>query len=65
MESRRLSWRKSSRSNESGDNCVEVAADLEFVVLRDSQDPTGPTISMRRHAFRHLAEWLKKVEPFA
>ncbi|WP_326563476.1 DUF397 domain-containing protein [Micromonospora peucetia] len=38
-------WRKSTRSNNGGD-CVEVADNLSGVVgLRDSKDPTGPTLA--------------------
>ncbi|WDZ86962.1 DUF397 domain-containing protein [Micromonospora cathayae] len=37
-------WRKSSRSNGSGE-CVEMAADLDGLVgLRDSKDPSGPVL---------------------
>jgi hypothetical protein len=40
-----LSWRKSTRSNSSGGNCVEVAqlADGSRAV-RDSKDPHGPVL---------------------
>lgn len=39
-------WRKPSRSNAgNGGNCVETALNLPGVVgLRDSKDPSGPTI---------------------
>ncbi|PRY38263.1 DUF397 domain-containing protein [Umezawaea tangerina] len=33
-------WRKSSYSDESGTNCVEVAASS----VRDSKNPTGPVL---------------------
>lgn len=40
-----VTWRKSTRSNGSG-NCVEVADGLPGVVgLRDSKDPTGPALA--------------------
>lgn len=40
-----LTWRKSTRSNGSG-NCVEVADGLPGMVgLRDSKDPTGPALA--------------------
>jgi hypothetical protein len=39
-------WRKSSRSNGHGGNCVEVADNLTGVVgVRDSKDPTGPVLA--------------------
>ena len=47
-------WRKSTRSNGSGGNCVEVA-DLDgYRAVRDSKNPTGPALiltSASWHAF--------------
>jgi hypothetical protein len=41
----RAVWRKSSRSNGSGGNCVEVASNLPGIVaVRDSKDPNGPRL---------------------
>ncbi|MGC4854212.1 DUF397 domain-containing protein [Micromonospora sp. DT4] len=41
----RVTWRKSTRSNGSGD-CVEVADNLPGAVgLRDSKDPAGPVLT--------------------
>ena len=38
-------WRKSSLSNGSGGDCVEVARNLPGIVaLRDSKDPNGPAL---------------------
>ncbi|MFG1879598.1 DUF397 domain-containing protein [Sphaerisporangium sp. NPDC049003] len=38
-------WKKSSRSGDSGGNCVEVASNLPgAVAVRDSKDPTGPVL---------------------
>lgn len=45
MELTGARWRKSSRSNGSGGNCVEVAENLSGVVaVRDSKDPAGPVL---------------------
>ncbi|WDZ86875.1 DUF397 domain-containing protein [Micromonospora cathayae] len=39
-------WRKSSRSDNGGASCVEVADNLPGVILvRDSKDRTGPVLS--------------------
>ncbi|MEU4369192.1 DUF397 domain-containing protein [Micromonospora chersina] len=46
-------WRKSTRSNGSGGNCVEVAGNLPGVVaVRDSKDPTGPVLAFAPDAWR-------------
>ncbi|MEU8198530.1 DUF397 domain-containing protein [Microbispora amethystogenes] len=38
-------WKKSSRSGDSGGNCVEVAGNLPGVIaVRDSKDPGGPAL---------------------
>jgi hypothetical protein len=50
FQRRPLVWRKSMLS-EAG-NCVEVAFRGESVLIRHSQDPSGPTLS-----FTHT-EWL-------
>lgn len=41
-------WRKSSRSNGSGGNCVEVAGNLPSIVaVRDSKNPDGPALVLK------------------
>ncbi|MFG2056236.1 DUF397 domain-containing protein [Micromonospora sp. NPDC048930] len=46
-------WRTSSRSTDSGGNCVEVAGNLPGVVLvRDSKDRSGPTLTFTPDAWR-------------
>jgi hypothetical protein len=47
-------WRKSRRSSEHGDACVEVARFPDAVGVRDSKDPDGPKLMLSRHAFRAL-----------
>lgn len=40
-----VTWRKSSRSNGSGGDCVEVAElDSGYRAVRDSKDPGGPIL---------------------
>lgn len=40
----RARWRKSSRCDNSGPNCVEVAFVAGAVALRDSKNPGGPAL---------------------
>ncbi|MGW4112241.1 DUF397 domain-containing protein [Actinosynnema sp. NPDC004786] len=37
-------WRKGSRSNGAGGNCVEVAASAGAFRVRDSKNATGPVL---------------------
>ncbi len=39
-----MTWRKSSRSNGSQPNCVEVARVSEAVAVRDSKNTAGPVL---------------------
>ncbi|MDW5323327.1 DUF397 domain-containing protein [Plantactinospora sp. KLBMP9567] len=47
-------WRKSSRSNSNGGDCVEVAGDLApgVVGVRDSKDRQGPVLTFGSSAWR-------------
>lgn len=48
-------WRKSSRSQPQGEECVEVAGNLpQVVAVRDSKDPGGPELVVGRSAFGRL-----------
>ncbi|RDG34610.1 DUF397 domain-containing protein [Streptomyces corynorhini] len=40
-------WRKSSYSNTNGGSCVEITEDFPGVVpVRDTKNPTGPTLTL-------------------
>ncbi|MEV3924951.1 DUF397 domain-containing protein [Actinomadura coerulea] len=55
-----VTWRKSSRSSEAGDNCVELADLGEAVGIRDSKDPVGAKFTLRRDEFASLLAILKR-----
>ncbi|WP_371784248.1 DUF397 domain-containing protein [Streptosporangium subroseum] len=56
-------WRKSSRSGDSGGQCVEVAANLPgVVVLRDSKDPNGPQLLFTPAEWRAFVGGIKSGE---
>ena len=46
--SEQLAWVKSSYSDDEGGDCVEVAVSLAplTVHVRDSKNPTGPTLTL-------------------
>ncbi|MEU5994765.1 DUF397 domain-containing protein [Spirillospora sp. NPDC047418] len=52
-------WRKASRSNTSGGNCVEVAQRPGNVGVRDSKDPYGAVFALSRESFRSLVRDVK------
>ncbi|MBL6275453.1 DUF397 domain-containing protein [Micromonospora fiedleri] len=54
-------WRKSTRSNSSGGDCVEVADNLVGVVaVRDSKDPAGPVLAFAPAAWRSFLELARR-----
>lgn len=56
----RAHWRKSTRSNGQGGECVEVASNLPGVVaVRDSKDPDGPALVVAPKAFTAFADDVK------
>ncbi|GAA0945059.1 DUF397 domain-containing protein [Actinocorallia libanotica] len=52
-------WRKSTRSDASGDNCVEIAGLPEVIAVRDSKNPDGPNLVLTRTAFTRFTRQLR------
>jgi hypothetical protein len=52
-------WRKSSHSGGQGGQCVELAAMVDSVAIRDSKDPDGPRLLVNRGEFGRFAGALK------
>ncbi|WP_086738376.1 DUF397 domain-containing protein [Streptomyces glaucescens] len=46
-----LAWFKSSYSGAEGGDCIEVAADMGTVHIRDSKTEAGPVIRVSREAW--------------
>jgi hypothetical protein len=60
VDTARVTWRKSTRSNGSG-NCVEVADNLAGKVgLRDSKDPNGPVLTFDPKTWSLFVERVKQ-----
>lgn len=57
-----LNWRKASYSAANG-GCVEVADHDSRVLVRDTQDRTGPVLTFGPAAWRKFANRLKR--PFS
>lgn len=55
-----ITWRKSRRSEEHGDACVEVAGLAGGVGVRDSKDPDGPKFVLSHADYRALVNALKE-----
>jgi hypothetical protein len=53
-----LGWRKSSHSNGSGGTCVELAY---AGAIRDSKNPSGPSISVTQAALASFVEYAKHL----
>ncbi|MBC6462948.1 DUF397 domain-containing protein [Actinomadura sp. HBU206391] len=54
-----VQWRKSSRSDSSGGECVEVASLDPAVAVRDSKDPDGPRLVFAATAWRVFTRRVK------
>ncbi|MCP2259255.1 protein of unknown function (DUF397) [Streptoalloteichus tenebrarius] len=52
-------WRKSSRSDSKGNDCVEVAGGNELAAVRDSKNPSGPALVFAPAAFAAFVHSVK------
>jgi hypothetical protein len=53
-------WRKSSFSGNGGGSCVEVADQPAHVLVRDTQDRTGPVLKISPGTWRRFADQVKR-----
>ncbi|GAA0237275.1 hypothetical protein GCM10009527_037310 [Actinomadura nitritigenes] len=56
-------WRKSSHSDETGGQCVEVAALPRAIAIRDSKSPAAGRLELPRHSFAALLAHLRRERP--
>jgi uncharacterized protein DUF397 len=59
MEDTDLNWRTASYSSNGGGECVEVAGHEDRVLVRDTQDHTGPVLRFSPDAWRRFASQVK------
>lgn len=52
VEGTNVNWRKSSYSSDSGGACVEVASGAGAVLVRDTTDRGGPSLTITPAAWR-------------
>lgn len=55
-----LNWRKASYSASNGGGCVEVGGAPSAVLIRDTQDRTGPVLKFSLGAWRRFADQVKR-----
>jgi hypothetical protein len=53
-------WRKSSRSNAEGGECVEIAAAARGIAVRDSKNPRGPILAIDPGPWRTFLQVIKE-----
>lgn len=54
-----MDWRKSSYSGANGGNCLEAACGGGLVLIRDTTDRAGVTMTIPVHAWQAFADALK------
>jgi Domain of unknown function (DUF397) len=54
-----VGWRKSTYSDGNGGECVETASDNGMVLIRDTTDRSGATLTVTAKAWRDLLARLR------
>ncbi|TDB86036.1 DUF397 domain-containing protein [Actinomadura sp. KC216] len=62
MDTSDVQWRKSSRSDHHGGECVEIAEFAATVGVRDSKNPDGPSLAFGHAAWRAFTRRVKASE---
>ncbi|MES9536249.1 MULTISPECIES: DUF397 domain-containing protein [unclassified Actinomadura] len=57
-----ITWRKSTHSDETGGQCVELAALPHAIAIRDSKAPKSGYLALTPHAFADLLARAKQDE---
>ncbi|MDG4757150.1 DUF397 domain-containing protein [Micromonospora sp. WMMD710] len=61
MDLSNATWKKSTRSGTSGNDCVEVADNLpDVVAVRDSKDPSGPALTFDPQTWKSFVGFAKQ-----
>jgi hypothetical protein len=55
-----LNWRKASYSASNGGGCVEVADHADRVLVRDTEDRSGPVLRFTPGAWQRFADQVKR-----
>lgn len=53
-------WRKSSYSQASDNDCVEICVDGTAVLIRDSKNPTGPVLRVSAGAWSAFVDGVRR-----
>jgi hypothetical protein len=56
----RLRWRKSTYSGSNGGGCIEVVGHGRRVLVRDTQDRTGPVLRFSPAAWQRFTDQVKR-----
>jgi len=54
-----MNWRKSTYSTNGGENCVETASDAGVILVRDTTNRDGGTLTFAASAWEIFADSLK------